>query len=70
MADFVAMLVAMVMAAVAVAVIAFILAIPMYFLWNWLMPELFALKQITYLQAWGLVFLTGLLFKNGGAHSS
>lgn len=36
-------------------------------LWNWLMPLLFGLKQITFWQAFGLLCLSGLLFKS---HSS
>lgn len=39
-------------------------AIPTYFLWNWLMPEIFGFKAITFWQAWGIVFLAGILFKN------
>ena len=31
-------------------------------LWNWLMPALFGLNQITYWQAFGIVILTKLLF--------
>ena len=31
-------------------------------LWNWLMPDIFGLKEITWIQALGLNFLTGLLF--------
>lgn len=34
-------------------------------LWNWLMPEIFGLKEITYLQAWGLLILCSILFKGG-----
>ncbi|TSC96434.1 MAG: hypothetical protein Athens101426_354 [Parcubacteria group bacterium Athens1014_26] len=45
-------------------------AIPTYFLWNWLMPEIFALKAITFWQAWGLVFLSGILFKNSSSSKS
>ncbi len=42
-------------------------------LWNWLMPELFGLKEISYWQAWGLVILSHILIKpgyggNGGGH--
>jgi hypothetical protein len=33
-------------------------------LWDWLMPHLFGLKEITLFQAWGLNFLCGLLFKS------
>lgn len=39
-------------------------------LWNWLMPDIFGLKQITYWQAWGLMALSCILFKGfgGGDH--
>lgn len=32
-------------------------------LWNWLMPVIFGLTKITYIQGWGISFLSGLLFK-------
>jgi hypothetical protein len=32
-------------------------------LWNWLMPDIFGLKTITYWQAWGLLILSWILFK-------
>jgi hypothetical protein len=35
-------------------------------LWNWLMPEIFGLKQLSYWQAWGLLVLCSILFKNWG----
>lgn len=31
-------------------------------LWNWLMPDIFGLKEITWIQALGLNFLAGLMF--------
>ena len=34
-------------------------------LWNWLMPEIFGLKAITFWQAWGLVLLGHIFFKGG-----
>jgi positive regulator of sigma E activity len=37
-------------------------------LWNWLMPDLFGLKTITFYQAWGLVLLSHILFKSFPAH--
>jgi hypothetical protein len=37
-------------------------------LWNWLMPDLFGLKTVTFLQAWGLVVLSHILFKSFPAH--
>ena len=44
-------------------------AIPLYFLWNWLMPEIFAVKVVTFMQAWGMLFLTSILFKNNTSAS-
>jgi len=37
-------------------------------LWNWLAPAIFGLPSIGYLQGWGLVVLSGLLFKNARKH--
>ncbi len=39
-------------------------------LWNWLMPELFGLKSLSYWQAWGLLILCSILFKNWGTGNS
>jgi hypothetical protein len=39
-------------------------------LWNWLMPDIFGLKQVTYWQAWGLFILSSLLFKGMGTSSN
>lgn len=39
-------------------------------LWNWLMPEIFDLKEISYWQAWGLLILSSILFKDFGGGSS
>jgi hypothetical protein len=40
-------------------------------LWNWLMPEIFGLKRLTYWQAWGVLALSCILFgKIGGSGSS
>lgn len=41
-----------------------VLSLPVMWLWDWLMPTIFNLKEITLLQAWGLNFLCGLLFKS------
>ena len=39
-------------------------------LWNWLIPEIFGLKTLTYWQAWGLLALSCILFgRIGGAGS-
>ncbi len=37
-------------------------------LWNWLMPELFAFKTITFWQAFGIVILGKLIFGGGMQH--
>ncbi len=50
-------------------VIALISAIPVWLLWNWLMPLLFGLKTVTFLQAWGLSFLSACLFKQTSTSS-
>ena len=52
--------------AAVVIVVAFslLMAVPVMLLWDWLMPTIFGLKEITLFQAWGLSFLCGLLFKN------
>lgn len=39
-------------------------------LWNWLMPEIFGLKTLSYWQAWGVLALSCILFgKIGGSGS-
>jgi hypothetical protein len=38
-------------------------------LWNWLMPAIFGLGEITFWQAFGLVLLAKLLFGAGHGHS-
>ncbi len=42
-----------------------VLAIPIWLLWNWLMPMIFGLTKLTLIQAWGVTFLSSLLFKSG-----
>lgn len=44
--------------------IGLILSFPTKWLWNWLMPTLFGLKTINVYQAWGLSFLSSILFKS------
>jgi hypothetical protein len=47
-------------------VLAFVLGFVLQALWNWIMPEVFGLTEISYWQAWGLLILGHLLF--GGGH--
>lgn len=41
--------------------ISLLFAWPVQLLWNWLLPRLFNLPEITFLQAWGLEILCGML---------
>ena len=44
-----------------------IMAFPVKWLWNWLVPEIFSgVNQVSALQAWGLVFLIQLLVPKSG----
>lgn len=47
-----------------IAIVSVVTAIPTYYLWNWLLPEIFGVAKITIFQAWGLNVLAGILFKN------
>ena len=47
-----------------IAVTAVILGLPLMWLWNWLMPTIFYLDEITFLQALGLNALATILFKS------
>jgi len=42
---------------------AFITGLIVMLFWNWLMPLLFGLKAITYIEGWGIACLSGILFK-------
>lgn len=53
--------------AVVLLFIAILFGLPVMWLWNALMPDIFGLKEIGFLQAVGLFLLCGLLFKG---HSS
>jgi hypothetical protein len=39
-------------------------------LWNWLLPSLFGVRQITFWQALGILALTRILFGGFGLHGS
>ena len=47
-----------------IILVSLVCALPVMWLWDWLMPTIFGLKEITLFQAWGLMALCGLLFKN------
>lgn len=48
----------------------FVFGLAIKLLWNWLMPELFNLKEITYWQAIGIFLLTKIVFGSFGGGSS
>ena len=55
---------AVVIGAIVVFLSALLTGIAVMLLWNWLMPTLFGLSEITYWQGCGLSLLAGLLFRN------
>jgi hypothetical protein len=57
--------VALGLAAIGIAfLVSILMALPLKWLWNWLMPIIFTLPPISYWQAWGLLFLSAILFNN------
>ena len=53
-----------------VLILSLLVAVPTMLLWNWLMPEIFGLTEISLVQAFGLAFLSSILFKNSNATKS
>lgn len=57
-----------------VIVLALVLSIPLWLLWNWLMPVIFPeggiVHHITWLQALGIMLLSSILFKSSSSSSS
>jgi hypothetical protein len=45
--------------------LAFLFGLLVMALWNWVMPEIFGLPEISYWQGWALVVLAHILFKAG-----
>ena len=50
--------------------LAFLFGWVVMLLWNWLMPDIFGLKRVTYWQAWGLLILCSILFKDFSSGNS
>jgi uncharacterized membrane protein YkgB len=46
------------------------MAWPVQLLWNGLLQDIFGLKTISFLQAWGLLILSGMLFKSSVSSKS
>lgn len=55
---------------VIVVLLATLMALPVMWLWNWLIPTIFGLTKVTLGQAWGLNVLCGFLFKSYPSNSS
>jgi hypothetical protein len=55
---------AIILGVVVLVFVAAVMSLPVMLLWDWLMPTIFGLPEITWFQAWGLLFLCGMLFKN------
>lgn len=51
-------------AVVGMTAIFLLVGYPVKWLWNWLMPMMFDLPEVTFWQAVGLATLSGILFKN------
>ena len=49
---------------IVIVIVALLVGLPVMWLWNWLMPVIFGLPTITYLQAYGLMLLSSFLFKS------
>jgi len=47
-----------------VVLIALVLALPLMWIWDYLMPDMFGLKEITLWQSFWLQVLCGFLFKS------
>ena len=64
MEKFTVMIGTIVLAIVGVLLVSFLLSWPVYMLWNGcLVDAVTGLKEVTWLQAWGISLLCGLLFK-------
>lgn len=50
--------------------VALFAGLPVMLLWNWLMPKIFGLPELTFLQAFGMFWLTSILFKGQSSSSS
>ncbi len=48
---------------------ALLVAWPIQLLWNWLMPIIFALPALTFLQSWGLGILAGFLTRGNSSNA-
>ena len=52
-----------------IVLVSFLLALPVMLLWNWLIPLILQLPELTLFQAWGLTVLCGFLFRSSSKSS-
>lgn len=55
---------ALVLAIAGIAFFAFLLALPFMLAWNYVVPDVFHLPELTWMQAWALEFVGATLFKS------
>lgn len=60
----------LIVALVLIAVVGLIVSFPVMLLWNWcLVGAVAGVNEITWLQAWGILMLFGILFKTSSSTS-
>lgn len=64
MEKLVAFLGCLVIAGISLVGLSALMALPVKWLWNGVCVSLFAAPEVTFLQAWGLSVLCGILFKS------
>ena len=47
-----------------IVILTLLYAFPLKILWNWLMPMIFGLKELTFGESAGLIMLCSILFKS------
>lgn len=70
MSKFIAALFLVLLALAVYVVVALIVALPVMWLWNAILPQLFEFSKITFWQAFGLALLVRFLFGTGSSTSS
>lgn len=50
-----------------IALVCALFALPTMLLWDWLMPQLFKLPEVTFWQALGINLLASILFKSSSS---
>lgn len=70
MEKFVTIITAIIAGLAVFAVTSAITGVLVMWLWNWLLVPIFNLCTITWLQGWGISFLSALLFKSNNTSNS